>query len=233
MGVVGTRVEFGQPKPNLVRRVVLGDPRLPWVLLALLVLMVAGSLYQRIVVDPQLTGLRLELGMSPRSDQVRIAVDRDRGLVVVTGGQLEISGLVVFEEKLFVLASEVEPGIAQRGWAAVPLAELDGRFGALRSDRVVESLSRDVKRCGAPGSDGMVVLELLLTRQLGDDEFSVCGWGVGGATDEGLDVLVRSDRIRPESVRSPVIEAAVPVLEPPERGIVLDWLNGLLESGRA
>lgn len=165
-------------------------------LIGVVLLVVAGSVYYKTAVVPTLTATRFEVSVEGRANRVVIQVDDEAGVVAVSGGQNGVSQLVISDGSLMVLASEVGVNGGDARWVDVPLSMIDARWGALTPSRVRQALSRDVKECRRPSSDAVIIVGLLLG--VSDTGVSLCGRGSGHA--DSTQWIVDDKAIRPSEV---------------------------------
>lgn len=197
------------------------------VLLGLVLLVAAGTVYYKLVVAPTLTATRLELWAAGEDRRVTVGVDDETGVVTVSAGQAGLSEFVVVGNSLFVLAAEVGAGDEGARWVELPLDAVDPRFSALTPERLVPALTRGTKECREPSDDAKVLLALSLAVPTGPGE-SLCGSAWRHAAEVDRDALVDEEAINPSDLTGAPTTSVLLVTDSTNPESVLDIVNQLL-----
>ena len=204
-----------------------------WLRAAILVLVVlialATAWYQFLVV-PTLTAMQVEVRVAGNERRLTVTVEEGRGVAFISGGQAELSTVVVVGGSLFVRSDEV--GVAGEFlWVEIGLTELDPRYSALTPGRILAAFDPQIRTCDAPSEDAAVIVRLMLTGvDFGNERASVCYFSVNAAADEGEDVLVERTPARPTSVDEVLGGSVVSLAAVSNAATVLASLNRMLEG---
>ena len=112
-------------------------------LIGIVLLVVAGTVYYKTAVVPTLTATRFEVSVEGRGNRLVIGVDDEAGVVTVSGGQNGLSELVISDGSLMVLVSEVGVDGGEYKWVEVPLSMVDARWGEIVTACVIGPASTE------------------------------------------------------------------------------------------
>ncbi len=186
---------FDEKQPSAWLFALIGRRWVRVLLIGVVLLVVAGTVYYKTVVVPTLTATRFEVSVEGQDNRLVVGVDDEAGVVTVSGGQNGLSELVISGGSLLVLATEVGVGGGDK-WVQMPLSLVDAHMGALTPSRALAALSRDVKECRKPSADATFILRLLLG--ISDNGVSLCGYGSGHA--DGTHWIVDEKAVRPSEL---------------------------------
>ncbi len=167
-----------------------------WSAFAVVVALAGATAYYQIVVEPELTATRYEVWVAGGSDRVVIGVDDAAGVVTVAGGRDGMSQMIAARDSLFVLAEDVGARTSAT-WVEISWTAIAVRPAFLIGQRVRQALSIGHVRCEPLAGDAAAVVSMLLEAEVTGDGRSLCGAGAGAAADEGQDVLVDTESVRP------------------------------------
>lgn len=193
-------------------------------LIGIVLLVVAGTVYYKIAVVPTLTATRFEVSVESRANRLVIGVDDEAGVVTVSGGQNGLSELVISDGSLLVLVSEVGVDGGDYKWVEVPLSMVDARWRALTPSRARSALSRDVKECRRPSTDAAIIVGLLLG--VSDTGVSLCGRGSGHA--DSTQWIVDEKALRPSELTDVPTSSVLALSDTAEPEAVLAALDRLV-----
>lgn len=186
------------------------------------------AVYQA-TVAPKLTADRLELWLVGSPERVVIGVDEDAGVVHVTGGQNGLSEMIVDDDSLFVLASEIDGNAPGATWVEVPLASLDPAFAAFEPARLITALSPGHVRCELTAGDAASVIRVLVKApKVTGEGVSLCGAGAGAAADEGEDFFTSQRAVEPGDVDPGPLQSVASLSSLDEPDVVIGSLNELI-----
>ena len=174
----------------------------PYAVLSVASLLVLSTVWYQVFVVPELTATEFQI-WRVGGERATVLVDKATDRVHVTNGGGGLSEFFVADGALLVLAAEVDAGRSAQAWVRVPLNVLDDRFMALTAGRVPQGISVKVKDCEPMSEDAAVLAAVTLgTSSLPareDGRIFVCGFAHENLSN-GLDLLVRSEAIRPGKV---------------------------------
>lgn len=204
-----------------------GWVRVVAILMALL--LVAGTVYSKLVVEPKLTATELQVWVAGDDGRVRIGVDDEAGVVAVVGGRRGVAELFVAGQSLIVSAIDVGVEAAGVAWIEVPLSAIDPRFSALLPDRLMSAIDRGVKECSAPDADAVSILTMLFPiEQVAAPDRSLCWAAWEPVADRGRDLLVDHERVRTTEIAQPPTVDVVPLNSLVSPAVVIEALARLL-----
>ena len=197
-----------------------------WLVGAVALVVVGGTIYYQAVVAPELTAHRFDVQVAGDEARLVVEVDEDADLVAIAGGVNGVAQVIATDDSLFVLTIDVDAE-SEMTWVAVPWQNIGERLNVLRAARVSDALSIGVKDCRPLGGDAEVLVSMLLAQgELGVGA-SLCGSAIRNTADRGEDVIVDVKAVRPSDLTSPPATSVVALADLPNRDLVLAALSRL------